>query len=515
MPAATASRRVIPPMFPIAVGASIAGAAAACLLAVEGLRSTSSLIRWAAIAFLLGVGTWMFFSERYERTLGVFALYLGLLDGFLKLKKGSTVATLGRDVLLYAIAAGALLRFALSRRPVLIPKLALGVVAWVVICFAQVLNPVVPSIAHALAGVRQHVEFVPLFFLGYAVMRSERRLMGLLALLLLVAAANGVVALVQSHLSPAQLAGWGPGYAKEVLGTGSLAGGARTFLDTSTGVFHVRPPALGSDFGFGGIVAAMALPGVLAFAVTGGRYRRYVPLLGAGLVLTVVGLATSQSRTAVVSAAVAVLAFLLLTVTSRRGLAAVVVTAMLALVAYFGVTTLFGGVTSSANRYSSIAPTKVISTTISSRQGTLALIPTYIVDYPFGAGIGESGPAGGSSVGGSVSSGLNTESEPTFLISELGVPGLITMFALAFCAIRMGVRLRVVADRRLQLALAALTAVFIALCAVWVVGANTANSPASPFIWLALGTLAYWYREMGSGRVARRSRRLRASLATR
>ena len=512
---AAASRRVSPPMLLRIAAASIACAVAAGLLAVLALRSTSTLIHVGAPAILAGVAIWMFFSERYDRTLAVLALYLGLLDGFLKLKTGSTIATLGRDVLLYAIAAGALVRLTLRRRPFHIPTLTLGVLAWVVICVAQVLNPVVPSISHALAGVRQHIEFVPLFFLGYAVMRSERRLMGLFGLLLLVAAANGVVSLVQSHLSPAQLAAWGPGYAKEVLGTGSLAGAGRTFVDTTTGAAHVRPPALGSDFGFGGVVAAMALPGALALMVAGGSYRRYVPLLGAGVILAVVGLATSQARTAVVIAAVAVLFFLLLTATSRRGLAAVVVTAMIALVTYFAVTTLFASVTSSPNRYSSIAPTKVISTTIAYRESTLALIPTYIVDYPLGAGIGSSGPAGGSAVGGSVTTGLDAESEPTFLIIELGIPGLIAMCALVLCAIGMGVALRMVAERRLQYALGALTAVLIALTVSWVVGINTANSPTAPFIWLALGTLAYWHSEMRRRRVGSRPRRLRASLATR
>ena len=500
-------------MFLLITAASIAGAAAAGLLAVFAFQSTSTLIHVGAPAILVAVAIWMFFSQHYERTLAVLALYLGLLDGFLKLKTGSTIATLGRDVLLYAIAAGALVRLVLRRRPFHIPPLTLGVVAWVVICVAQVLNPVVPSISHALAGVRQHVEFVPLFFLGYAVMRSERRLMGLFGLLLVVAAANGVVSLVQSHLSPAQLAAWGPGYANEVLGTATQVG--RQFVDTTTGVSHVRPPALGSDFGDGGVLAAMALPGALALAVAGGSYRRYLPLVAAGLILAAVGLATSQSRTAVVSAAVAVLAFLLLTVTSRRGLAVVVVTAMLALVSYVGLTSLFGSVTTSANRYSTIAPTQVISTTISSRQTTLALIPTYIVDYPLGAGIGENGPAGASGVGGSASSGLDAESEPTFLIVELGVPGLVAMFALVLFAIRMGVGLRIVAERRLQVALAAVTAVLVALCAIWVVGADTANSPTSPFIWLALGTIVYWYGEMRRGRTPRRARRLRARLATR
>ena len=508
---AAVSRRLFPPMLPMVAGTSIAGAAAAGLLAVLALRSTSTLLHLGAPLVLVGVAAWMFFSDRYERTLAVLALYLGLFDGFLKLKTGSTIATLGRDVLLYAIAAGALLRLLLRRRPVVIPKLSVVVAVWVVICVVQVLNPVVPSISHAVAGVRQHIEFVPLFFLGYAVMRSERRLMGLFALLIVVAAVNGVVSLIQSHLSPAGLAAWGPGYASEAFGTAYQS--ARIFANAA-GQILVRPPALGSDFGFGGEVAAMALPCALALVVAGGIARRYTPVIGAGAVLAVVGLATSQSRTAVVTTAIAVVVFLLLTVTSRRGLVAVVITIIFALVTYGGVTTFFGGVTTSANRYGSIAPTKVISTTVGYRQSTLALIPTYIADYPLGAGIGEKGPAGASGVGGRIVNTLDAESEPTFLILELGVPGLVAMLALVIGGITMGIGLRRVDDRRLQCLLAAVTAVLVALCASWVVGVDTANSPTSPFIWLALGTLAYWHSEMRRARIKKRSGRLRASFAT-
>ena len=119
-------------------------------------------------------------------------------------------------------------------------------------------------------------------------------------------------------------------------------------------------------------------------------------------------------------------------------------------------------------------------------------------------------------MGGAVSSnGLDAESEPTFLIIELGIPGLLIMYALLLWGMRMGVSLRVLAERRLQVALAALAAVFIAVCVGGFVGANTANSPTSPFIWLALCTFAYWGSEMRRCRLATRSRRLRTTLAAR
>src|SRR3954454_9990019 len=68
---------------------------------------TPSVLSTVSLLGFVGVSGWMFLSERYEVTLLVLTLYLGLLDGFLKLKTGSQLTTLGRDLLLYAIVAGA------------------------------------------------------------------------------------------------------------------------------------------------------------------------------------------------------------------------------------------------------------------------------------------------------------------------------------------------------------------------------------------------------------------------
>src|SRR3712207_3009671 len=60
-----------------------------------------SLLYALGLVGFVALGSWMFLSERYERTLAVLAAYLLLLDGFLKLRTGSQLATLGRDILLY------------------------------------------------------------------------------------------------------------------------------------------------------------------------------------------------------------------------------------------------------------------------------------------------------------------------------------------------------------------------------------------------------------------------------
>src|SRR5262249_23009702 len=158
----------------------------------------------------------------------------------------STVATLGRDALLYAIVLGAIARAMMRRTPIPAPPLLIGVLAWLLVCLVQIANPAAVSALHATAAIRQHIEVVPLFFFGYALMRSERPFIGFFALLVVVAAINGIVSLVQSELTPAQLATWGPGFAKLMVGAGKTT--ARTFVDAH-GIAHVRPPALGSDFG--------------------------------------------------------------------------------------------------------------------------------------------------------------------------------------------------------------------------------------------------------------------------
>jgi hypothetical protein len=480
----------------VAVG-SVAAAAVAVFLAVLAIKSTSTAIHYGAPALLGGVAVWMFFSERYERTLAVLALYLGLFDGFLKLKTGSTIATLGRDVLLYAIAAGALVRLIIRRRPVHIPKLSVAVLVWVIICFAEVLNPVVPSITHALAGVRQHIEFVPLFVLGYVVMRSERRLMGLCVLLVVVAAANGIVALVQSRLSLAAFASWGPGYARQVYGATTVT--ARTFYDAS-GVEHVRPPALGSDLGFGGLVGLLAAPAIFALGSMWGRSRRAVVVAIVGAPFVLLALTTSQSRTAVVGAVVAILTYLFLTATTKKGAQMIAVATVIGVVAYVAFPLVFPTAASQPNRYASIAPTSVISTAVAYRSGTLSLVPRYMLDYPLGAGIGDNGPAAGSTVGGSaLAYSQNAESEFNFLVLEVGIPGLLLLTALTATVIGLGIRLRRIPDPSIQRLLMVLVAANVGIAATWFAGIATATSPQAPFFWFTAGAIVYWFERVGPG----------------
>ncbi len=431
---------------------------------------------------------WLFLSERYEYTLAVLLLYLGLLDGYLKLRTNSSAITLARDGLLYAIALGALCRRILRRQPLTLPPLGGWVLLYVGVVLVQVLNPGNVSTAHALASLRPHLEFVPLFFLGYSELRSTRRLRGLCVLLLVVAAANGVVGYLQFRLTPAQLAAWGPGYAARVYGTGPVSG--RTFTD-SAGVEHTRPFGLGSDAGDGGLIGMLALAPALALLGLGRRAppRWLVLALSAGALLAIV---TSQGRADVLAAVAALLAFVALASSARRLVPTLASVAVGGLILVLVLSTLAGaGRSGLFERYNTISPANLLATTASARGASLPLLPGYMAQFPLGAGLGSTGPA--ALIAGAGHTGLNGETEFNFLVVELGVAGLLLFLALdARLLLASATRIRRVADPQVRVLLAGLAAGLFGIAATYFAGPSSSASPVGPYYWLVAGVLSYW-----------------------
>ncbi len=463
------------------------------LLAITVFAPGKSLLGIAAPAIMVLVCLYFVVSPRIEVSLAVLLLYLGLLDGYLKLRSGSTAVTLGRDALLYSIVIGLLVRAALRHERHSVPPLAGYVLAFVLATLVQLFNPSDPKLSIAVAGVRPHLEWVPLFVLGFLVLRDTRRLRGFFVLLLIVAGVNGVVGLIQFALTPQQLARWGPGYSQRYLGTGSFAGAARTFADTS-GVIHVRPLALGSDFGFGGDLGLIALPGALALiGFTRSRKLRVLALVGiAGVGLAVL---TAQSRAAVVAAVGALIAYGMLSARSRqRGIAIVSLAAGLA-VFYVLLTAFVSSNQSGAfDRYKSIAPSQIVNSLSESRGNALAVVPKYFVQIPFGAGLGSTGPAAVLASGGA--SPYNAETEFSYLTVEVGVAGMLAILALTIRMIFASFRIiSRVADRETRAMIAALAAPLFSILGLWFVSSVSATTPLAPYFWLTAGGLSYWLAE--------------------
>jgi len=441
-------------------------------------------------------------STRYAVTLTLLALYLGLLDGPIKLEATSHhLASSLRDILIAAIVLGMIMRPVVRHERLRLPPLAGWVLAFVVFVLIEALNPHTGSILKSLGGYRQQLEWVPFFFFGYLIMRSKQRFRQLFLLLGVIALANGVAGAYQSRLSPDQLASWGPGYSELVKG-GSNGITARTY--STEGVAHARPPALGSDAGFGGGIGVVALPGLLALLAAGRLRRRWPVLLCcAGALL---GVATSASRTSTVVAVIVLVGFASLSLLAGlrvgRPLAGLVAIALLAL----GV----GAVLIEADGSSVFARQETLTsvqraqeTGGAGKERSLSQIPSDLVRAPFGLGLGTAGSASG--FGGHQRleiEGQKVEggSAYSLLVKELGLPGLLLWLGLSVSTIALAApRLRRVRDVELRTYLVAILTGFIALACEGF-SAPTLAVTIGAFLWFAPGVISYWFA--GPGRTA-------------
>jgi hypothetical protein len=457
---------------------------------VAKLASTPGTAALWVAAFVLLAG-WCLLHRRVDQSLLVLGLYLGLLDGYLKLRTGSASITLARDVLVGAVAAGALIRMKPTAPRLSLPPLGGLVIAFGAIVLVELLNPNARALGGGLAGVRQHLEFVPLFFLGYAFVRKKPQLERLLLLLVLCASLGGVVSLIQSGLTPEQFAGWGPGYSERVLGTGEFLGAGRRTSD-AFGKATVRPFGLGSDAGAGAVFGALALPAVIALLLTSrGRRRLSVGVLSVGVA---VAIATSGSRGALILAFVSLVWFGVVAAASKNALRAIVGLSVMTILVYFAFTQLAGN-NAATQRSRTIVSSSAVSTYRTERGQSLANFDDYVRKYPLGVGVGHGGPA--ASYGGSdplpARQKLDYEAGWNFFVLEVGLFGLVVyvLLNLRLCALAIR-RIRRMPDNATRLYLAALAGPIMGLFLQNFSGASSVSVPGAPYLWLVAGVLSYW-----------------------
>lgn len=450
-------------------------------------------LKGVAAGLVVAGSLWFFTTRRPALALALVMLYLGLLDGYLKLATGSSVVTFVRDVFLWALAIGLLLRASVTRQPLPFPPLSGWLVAFTIIVLVEFANPNAGTLAHSVAGAREHLEFVPLFFLTYAFVRSVRALRMFCILLAVIAGANGIVGWVQFRESPAQFAAWGPGYSERVLGTGQFAGAGRNSAVGATGS-ATRPFGLGSDAGDGGLFGMVALCAILVLAAFSQR-RRYLLFAVAMAIAAVLGIVTSQGRSVVIGSVITVIAFGLLTVTARNRLRSFSGLAVAVAVAALVVVGVIGAVGSSDFRYAGLGPSSIINTTDKARGISLTAIPQNIATFPFGAGLGSVGPASGSAGASQLTlqGDLNSETEFSFLTIETGVPGMLVYIGFAITLIAIGFRrVRQEPDREARVLLAALIAPLAAIFALFFISAASPTVPIGPYIFAVGGIISYW-----------------------
>jgi len=450
-------------------------------------------LKGVAVGLVVVGSAWFLTTRNPQLGLVMVMLYLGLLDGYLKLATGSTLVTFVRDAFLWSLAIGLLIRASVARQRLPLPPLSGWLFAFALIVFVEFASPNAGTVEHSLAGAREHLEFIPLFFLTFAYVRTVRALRMFCILLAVVAAANGVVSWVQFNETPAQFAAWGPGYSQRVLGTGAFANAGRTAA-LANGNATTRPFGLGSDAGDGGLFGIVALCGILVLAAFSQR-RRYLLFAVAMALGAVLGIVSSQGRADIIAAVLAVLAFGALTVTARNrvksmsGLVLAVGLCALVIVA------IVGGVGSGGLRYQGLSPTSILSTTNKARGFAITAIPENMATHPFGVGLGTAGPAS-TAPGASQAmqnGNFDTETEFSFLTIETGIPGMLVFCWFVLTLLYVGfTRVRREPDREARVLLAALIAPLAAIFALFFISAASPTVPIGPYIFAVGGIISYW-----------------------
>ncbi len=448
----------------------------------------SVLLTVVAVVGVLAI-TYLMVSPRLEVSVLVLGFYLGCLDGPVKLlSSGGTSVSALRDVLIFAVCLGAIMRWLAKKEPLKLPPLSVWVLGFVLCVAVEAFNPNTVGLTKVLGGFRQQLEWVPFFFFGYLLIRSKQRLRKLFLLLGVIAAANGLVAAYQVRQKAPTLAAWGPGYAEKILGSNGISG------ETFAG--GVRPLALGSDIGYSGAVGVIALPCMLALLASAPARRRWIYVLLT--LFAALGIAVSESRSSVIGAFITLVAFAALSFSlgSRvaRPLVAMLVLVALAIPLASVVTSSEG--TKVFSRYASIAGVQAASSASGDKSATLSQLGPDVVSDPFGFGLGVSGAA--SSFGGHTSvrlegHGFSSETEFNFLMNEIGLPGLLLWLGfLIYLGALVLRRLSLIKDLEVRLELAALFAALAGLFAEGFAGAFTAGTAGGPYFWLVAGIAASW-----------------------
>lgn len=484
-----------------AVGLSALVPAVIALGVTVALPHVSVILVLGVIVCLVGIVALMV-SSRLEVTVAILGLYLGMLDGPVKLALGAHELTAAvRNILILAVSLGVLMRIVVRKQRVHLPPLSGWVIAFTTTVLIEVFNPKTEGLLKVVGGLRQQLQWVPFFFFGYLLMRSPHRFRLLFILIGVIGLANGVMSAYETGLSPTQLAGWGPGYHNLIFPSAEVGGSGRTYF--SEGVARVRPPGLGSEAGFGGGVGAIALPMCLALLASSRRRRWIAIALALGAMLAIL---TGLGRLQLVGALLGVASFAGLAWLAGQRVTKVIGTVLVIVVVAVPVgvvviSLLRGGTFKRYESLSSASPS-----TATYKESAWSKIPHYLNSDPFGFGLGSVGAVG--SLGGKNTQlleghGVSSETQFNLIVNELGAPGLAVWVALYVYMIAFIARgMRRVRDGPLAIMLAGTFAPFIAIFIEEFSGPTSTSAAAGPYFWFVIGVAAYWFAGPGRARLS-------------
>ena len=220
------------------------------------------------------------------------------------------------------------------------------------------------------------------------------------------------------------------------------------------------------------------------------RNRLIAVALAAGAVLAIL---TSQGRGALVASVVTLVAFGLLSATTRDRVRVILGAAAAALVCYLVISAVLGGTDSGSFRFQRLGPDQLVQSTNESRGDVLGLLVRAAGDYPLGAGLATGGPGAGVSGKSALSGTINTESELSYLVVETGILGLLIIVGFTLRLLILGfARCRREPDAETRLLIAAVVAPLAGVLVLYYPGVVTSSVPIAPYLWAAGGIVSYW-----------------------
>ena len=445
-------------------------------------------------------------------TLLVMFAYLAVEGALKLLSNNNAVVHVGIDIIVLSVAAYWLMEAVVNRRTSLpdlpwIRTVALFAV-WVL---ALVFHPLSAGLYVSLASFKMHLTMIPLFVMTAALVRTREDVVRLLAGLTAIALVPFAAALLQYGLGPSSVLDLSPRYWMQIarfhewrpFGTSNIPGGAAVyaFLAAPPAIVLLRVPGLSKRVRE---LAAVAVVGaVAALAVSGVR------ALDVALLLAILGMAALMTARGKGRGIVTLLLVVVLGVGS-----VVAVTSILRPIARQAVITdprslAIWRQQDVTDRLGTLAHLGTLTT---ARAGALGRIWERATHYPFGAGLGRTGVAGGNLYARLTATPQSAEIERDVgwsdnyfadMISETGIPGVLMMMTILIGAMVGAARL---SHRARDPLLSYLCAGVAGLCFAILVmswgGQPLMTNPIQAYFWMLLGLYAAALRLDGEARDA-------------
>lgn len=430
-------------------------------------------------------------------------IILGYLEveGFLKLVSNyNRFVHVGLDIIVLSLA-GTMVLVAVTARRASLPDLpwARLILLYVLWLFLELFNPHSAGLIPSLASFKTHLTMIPLYFLAAATFREPKDITRFITALTLLAFVPYVASLAQYAVGPSSV----------------LDLSARAWQNIS--YYHEwRPFGTSAVPGGSSVIAFLVTPLAVVLLVTPREWPRVRLIATAGILLAGGVFVVSGVRQVFLGCVLALVLMATLAASRGRGRGVLALGFVLALGtgSYVAVQTFLKPMATEAVRTERDIPNIWRKGDVTQRLFTLAKPGTYaeargnpmagvafrIKHYPFGAGLGRTGSAGGAlrPLLAANPQGARIQSEVGWsdnffadMLVEAGIPGLVMMTTILIGMMVGAVRLaRRARDPVIGTTSAAIAGLFFAFLAMSWGSQPLLSNPITAYFWFLAGVLA-------------------------